>query len=388
MVKRLILLGASGNIGEQTLEVLKEKHTYDLVAFSVGKNTNKIKSILKDHKEVKAVYLINQEETYALQNQYPDIKFYHGKDGIVDMIHDIDCDLVLNALVGFVGLKPTLKVIDKGVNLALANKESLVVGGELVNKALKKSNTKIIPVDSEHSAIYKCFKKCKRKDVEEILVTASGGAFRNKNREELKYVTKEEALNHPTWKMGKRVTIDSASMLNKGFELIEAYYLFDFPMKKINILMHDESYIHSVLRLKNGNYIGEVNAPSMKNPIRYALNQDEKELNDVKEVRQLPDFGNFHFRSFNELRYPMVGLALKAFKKGGTLPCVLNAVDEEAVNLFLDGKISFLEIEKIVELALDTFKSFSHPTYSMLENVDREAREWAKTAVKLLEENL
>ena len=304
---------------------------------------------------------------------------YYEHNGIVTAkngqikINYVEADIVLNALVGFIGLAPSLETIKNNIDLALANKESLVVGGELIKKALRHSKSNIYPVDSEHSAIYKCFKACKRSDVKEILITASGGAFRNLKRSELKNVTARQALKHPTWKMGKRVTIDSATMLNKGFEIIEAYYLFDYALNKIKVLMHDESYVHSILKLKDGSYLGEVSKPSMVNPISYSL-KDKKDAINVKHVKSLDKFGNFHFHEFNKNRYPMVTYALCAIKEKGIMPCVLNASDEVAVSLFLKGKISFLDIEKIVGKSLKTYKNQSPVTYDLLARVDQKVR--------------
>ncbi|MCQ2796633.1 MAG: 1-deoxy-D-xylulose-5-phosphate reductoisomerase [Bacilli bacterium] len=377
-MKKLILLGASGNIGEQTLSILK-KEKITLVGFSVGEKTNKIKNVVKANPSVKAICVKHYDD--KIFNQYPKIKFFVGDKGLLQLINYVEADIVLNALVGFVGLAPTLEAIKNNIDVALANKESLVVGGELIKKALRHSKSTIYPVDSEHSAIYKCLKETRKRKVKEVLITASGGAFRNLKRDELNNVTAKEALKHPTWKMGPRVTIDSATMLNKGFEIIEAHYLFNFPINKIKVLMHDESYVHSILHLKDGSYIGEVNAPSMINPIRYALTNQEHV--DVKKVQSLKEFGKFHFSKFNAERYPMVTYALKAAKMKGTMPCVINAVDEVAVDLFLKNMISFLDIERIVALSLKVFKNHKHPNLKTLIQVDKEAREWAKTAALL-----
>ncbi|MCQ2792451.1 MAG: 1-deoxy-D-xylulose-5-phosphate reductoisomerase [Bacilli bacterium] len=379
-MRKLILLGASGNIGEQTLTILKKNRELSLVAFSVGEQTNKIKTILKAHPSVEAICVKHHND--KLFKQFPKIKFYVGNSGLVKLIKETKADIVLNALVGFVGLAPTLAAIKNDMDVALANKESLVVGGELIHKALRHAKSKIYPVDSEHSAIYKCFQKCKKRNVKEIFITASGGAFRHLTRDELKKVTPSQALKHPTWKMGDKVTIDSASMLNKGFEIIEAYYLFNFPLHKIKVLMHDESYVHSILHLKDGSYLGEVNPPSMLNPIAYALS-DHKKIENIKHVKSLKEFGSYHFHEFDKKRYPMVSYAIKALLMKGTMPCVLNAVDEVAVDLFLKKMISFLDIERIVALALDTFKNYKHPNLKTLIQVDHEARQWAKSAALL-----
>jgi len=380
-MKKLMILGISGNIGEQTLEVLNENKKYHLVAFSLGNRIDVIPSILNKHKHVSSICVKNEEDYIKLKEQYPNIKFYFGDEGLLNLIKDNDVDLVLNALVGFVGLIPTLEIIKKNENVALANKETLVVGGELILKALKHSKSKIIPVDSEHSAIYKCLKATKKRDVAEILITASGGAFRDLSRRQLARVSVEKALQHPTWKMGKKVTIDSASMLNKGFEIIEAYYLFRFPLKKIKVLMHKESNVHSILHLKDGSYLGEVNAPSMKNPIAYSL-KGVRGPEDVKHVNSLSEFGNFTFSEFDEKRYPMVKYAIKAIRKKGIMPCVLNAVDEIAVQAFIDHKISFLDIEKIIKLSLKTFANIKHPSLEEIIKINKEAREWANAIIE------
>lgn len=380
-MKNLMILGISGNIGEQALEVLSTNKTYNLVSFSLGNRIDVIPSILVNHKEVKDICVKNKEDYLKLKEEYPTINFYYGDEGLLELIRNSNVDLVLNALVGFVGLKPTLEAIKKNINIALANKETLVVGGELILKALKTSKSKIIPVDSEHSAIYKCLKATKKKNVAEVLITASGGAFRDLSRRQLNYVTVEEALHHPTWKMGKKVTIDSASMLNKGFEIIEAYYLFRIPLKKIKVLMHKESNVHSILHLKDGTYLGEVNLPSMKNPIAYAL-KGKRGPEDVKHVNNLSEFGNFTFSEFDSKRYPMVKYAIKAIRKKGIMPCVLNAADEIAVEAFINKKIKFLDIEKIIKLSLKSFNNIKHPSLEEIINIDKEVRDWA---IKVIE---
>lgn len=382
MVHRIIVFGISGNIGEQALAVLREDSFYQLVGFSVGDNIKVIPTILKAHRSVTSICVKNESDLKALKNKYPKIKFYCGNHGLIKLLEDTPAEMLLNALVGFVGLAPTLKAISLNLKIALANKESLVVGGELVKRALRHSKSKIYPIDSEHSAIYKCLKACKKRNVREVLITASGGAFRDLTREELKNVTAKQALKHPTWKMGKKVTIDSATMLNKGFEIIEAYYLFSFSLKDIKVIMHDESHVHSILKLKDGTYLAEVNKPNMINPIRYAL-KNKHLPEDVKSARTLKEFGPYHFRTFDSKRYPMVKYALIAIKKKGIMPCVLNAVDEVAVNLFLNNHIAFLDIERLVDLSLKTFKNIRHPSLKTLIKIDHEAREWAKTAAYL-----
>ena len=265
---RITLLGASGSIGQQTLNVMeKNPQDFTLVAFSVGHRHECIERVLKKHPSVKAVYLFSKRKASFLKKKYPHITFV--TENLIDVLTLVDTDMVVNALVGFAGLLPSIKTLEMNKKLALANKESLVVGGTLINELLSQGHGSLYPIDSEHSALWKCLLRKKQKPGK-LIITASGGAFRKLSIDELKDVKAIDALKHPTWKMGNKITIDCATMMNKAFEVVEAYYLFNYPLDKVEIKLHDESMLHSAVKYKNGKYLGEVNKPDMRNPIKFA----------------------------------------------------------------------------------------------------------------------
>lgn len=383
----IVLLGASGSIGSQTLDVMKKNpNDFSLAAFSVGHRTRCISSILKIHKNVTHVALISKKKAKYYQAKYPDIKFIALEDeskNIVKIIDETDAEMVVNALVGFSGLYPSYYALKKDKILALANKESLVVGGELLNRLLREGKGKLYPIDSEHSALWKCL-KVKNKNVEKLVLTASGGSFRNLKREELKNVTPSDALKHPTWKMGAKITIDSATMINKCFEIIEAHYLFNYKLDKIDVVLHDESYLHSYVVYSDMEKRGEINKPDMRNPIKFALYRGNISF-ETTTFKDLKDFKKLHFHPFDESRYPNVKpLADLVINKKGLYGAALNASNEETVYAFLNNEISFLDIEEIIKEVLKKVKK----TTSKLEiedyiNADKYYRQMAK---KLIEE--
>lgn len=376
-MRKVILLGASGNIGEQALDILMDKNRYEVVGISVGTRIEKIEGILNNFPGISAICVKNEGDFETIKNRYPSKHIYHGDDGLIALLEETSCDMVINALVGFSGLRPSIKALELNRILALANKESLVVGGHLVNELLAKGKGKLYPIDSEHVAFAKCLSKVNREDVDSFLITASGGAFRNKTREELINVTVEDALAHPTWNMGKKITIDCATMFNKGFEIIEAKVLFDCPLYKISPIIHRESYVHSLLKMKDGTYIADVGKPDMHGPIEYALKEADLPF-EVVRASTLEDLGDFHFATFDKDRYPAVSICLKAYQMGGTALAVLNAADEEAVALFLNKKIPFVNIEKIVDEALDYFP-IKEGTLENLILFDNMARDFVRT---------
>ena len=373
-MKSILLLGASGSIGTQTIDVIiNNPSKYNLVGFSVGKRIEYIDTILTKFENIKHICVQLENDYLNLKEKYQDINFYYGDDGLINLIKNVEFDMCVNALVGFSGFRPTIEVINKNKDLALANKESLVVGGELINKLLKNSKTKIYPIDSEHSGLYKCLMRTNHNDINKLFITASGGSFRHLNREQLKDVTLEDALKHPTWSMGAKITIDSATMMNKGFELIEAYHLFNYPLSKIDVVMHDESFVHSGIFKKDNSIIIDFSKPDMRNPIFEAMN----EYQIIKEPITISNFDElegYHFHQYDKNRYPMVELAKWALEQGGTYPCVLNASNEIAVNLFLKNKITFLDIENIVKLSLHNHKGIINPTYEDYVQVDKQTR--------------
>lgn len=378
---KILLLGASGSIGEQTLDILKydPKH-FVLEGFSVGKRVYKIDSILTDFPTVKHIVVQNEEDYLSLKDKYPHINFYYGDQGLIDIIDNCKCDMMVNALVGFVGLVPTVHALKNNIDVALSNKEAIVVGGEILKQILKTSKAKIYPIDSEHVAIDKCLKGNKS-DLKRIILTASGGSFRHLTREQLKDVTVEEALKHPSWSMGNKITIDSATMMNKGFEMIEAYYLFDVPMHKIDIVLHDESKVHSLIECKDGSFVADIGPSDMRIPIAYALYKKKRKAKPSSTLA-LKDFMTFHFHEFDEKRFPCVTFAKKALKHKGTMPAVLNAANEEAVYAFLNKEISFLEIEKIIETCMNSHRVIDNPTLEDLVYVDKITRQEVRRLIK------
>ena len=372
-MERLVLLGASGSIGTQTLSILKNaKSDFELVGFSVGKRTRSISYLIKQYPSIKGICMMDKAKAHTYQKRYPSIKFFYGDQGLLDLIDHCDPTMVENALVGFVGLVPTIYSLKKNLKVALANKEALVVGGELVNDLLAKGHGKLYPIDSEHSALWKCL-KVDSENVDKMIITASGGAFRRLSRDELVNVTAKDALAHPTWKMGAKITIDCATMVNKSFEIIEAHYLFNYPSDKIMVLLHEESHIHSMLRYNDGTYRAEISKPDMRNPIRFALY-----LGDIPFKTYTSDdyhkFGDYHFHDFDIKRYPIVRYASKVINEKGTYGAVFNASNEEAVYEFLKGNIPFLAIENIISKLMDKHVNKIHPTLNELIKVDRETR--------------
>lgn len=374
------LLGASGSIGQQTIDVmLKNPNDFDLFAFSVGKRTRYIKGILRRFPHVKAVCVQDKKSYNYYQKQYTGIAFYYGDEGLNQLIETSNAQMVVNALVGFVGLKPSITALENNKILCLANKESLVVGGEIINNLLKEGKGKLYPIDSEHVAIAKCL-AVDNTNVDKIIITASGGPFRNLRRDQLENITPEQALAHPNWKMGKKITIDSATMVNKTFEVIEAYYLFGYDFKNIEIKINYNSYVHSIVRYNNGTYRADVGKPDMRVPIKYALYQGLTNYQTVT-VDNLDKIKNTSFGEFDINRFPIVNVANKVMKEKGTLGAIFNASNEEAVKAFLNHQIPFLGIERIINACLKKQKSIKNPTYDDLKKADISARLLAKQMI-------
>ena len=377
----ICLLGASGSIGQQTIDVIdKNPRDFTLVSFSVGYKTRQIGHILKKHPSVTHVYLIDNKKKNYFQKRYPNVSFLSQKDGLETIITASRNDMVVNALVGFAGLVPSIYALENDKLLALANKESLVVGGELINDLLKQGKGKLYPIDSEHSALWKCLKVNDR-NVKRLVLTASGGAFRKLSRDELINVTPEDALKHPTWMMGKKITIDCATMMNKTFELIEAYYLFGFKSDKLAVQLHDESYLHSFVEYNDGLLRGEINKPDMRNPIKFALYEGNIPF-ETKVFNSLDDLDGLHFHEFSLERYPVISFAKKVINRRGTLGAIINASNEVAVNAFLNHKIGFLDIERIVELATKKMPYIIHPSLETLIEVDKNTRDYVNKLIE------
>ena len=378
---KVCLLGASGSIGGQTIDVmLKNKEDFDLVGFSVGLRTAFVDKILKKYPDCKFVCIRRKEDKQELSKKYPNVTFFDGDDGLISLIKECGADMVVNALVGFVGLAPTIKTLELNKICCLANKESLVVGGEIINNLLKKGKGSLYPIDSEHVALAKCL-AVDNKKVDKIVITASGGAFRKLTRRQLTYVTPEDALKHPTWKMGKKITIDSATMVNKCFEVIEAHYLFGYSFKNIGIMLNYNSYVHSLVLYKNGEYRLDCGKPDMRVPIKYALYQGLTPYNTVV-TKDLSSIKNTEFGEFDIKRYPAIKFAKTVIRNKGTYGAVLNAANEVAVNAFLNDQIRFTMIEKIINMMMKMHQSIAHPTYEDIVKVDRNTRETVNYLIK------
>lgn len=344
----LVILGASGSIGTQTIDVIKNNEKkWTLKGFSVGNKTYYVDEILKEFKDVNSICLKNKKDYLNYKNKYPSIKFFYGDKGLIKLIKYNKNATILNALVGFVGLKPSIVSLKLNRTLLLANKESLVCGGNLINKILKRKG-KIYPIDSEHVAIAKCLYNENISDVNEIIITASGGPFFNLNREELKNVILKDALNHPTWKMGNKITIDSATMMNKTFELIEAYYLFGIDFDKIKAIVNRKSLVHGLVKFNDGRIKLNVGENLMKYPILYALDlgkPNDDKFNDI----ELNTYDRYEFFNLSKKRFPLLNYAEKVVKSSKNEGVILNAINEECVQAFLNSKINFIDIENIID---------------------------------------
>ena len=351
-MKDLIILGATGSIGSQTLDIVRKySNEYRVIAMSLGHSLLESKKII-DEFNPKIVCARTGEDANYFQNLYPNLKVCFGDEGLVEVAtYDKENKnaLLIVALVGSIGLLPTVEAIKVGRNIALANKETLVTAGEIVMDLANKNSVTIFPIDSEHSAIYQSLIGENKEDIKRLIITASGGSFRDLSRDELENVSVEDALKHPNWKMGAKITIDSSTMMNKGFEVIEAHHLFGIPYEKIDTILHKESIIHSMVEFNDSSVKAQMGNSDMHMPILYALSYPKRleYNNSLNLVGQNLTFADLDFE-----RFPCLKMAYEAAIKGNIFPTVLNASNDAAVKLFLDGKIKYLEIEKIIEEAL------------------------------------
>lgn len=382
MKKRLSILGSTGSIGTQSLDVA-DMQGYDVVALSAYSNVDLIEKQIRKYKPSVAA-LVDEKAARDLKAAVKDTdtKVLSGIEGVCECASFGEADTVINSVVGMAGLEPTLKAIESGKTIALANKETLVAGGKLVMKNAKEKGVSVLPVDSEHSAIFQSLQGCpEKKALKKIILTASGGPFFGKTRDELENVTIEEALNHPNWSMGAKITIDSATMMNKGLELIEAVWLFDVSPDDIDIVVHRESVIHSLIEYVDNSVIGQLGVPDMRIPIQYALTYPERIPSPVKEL-SLSDYMNLSFYKPDYDTFRCINLCRDAIRKGGLFPAIVNAANEEANYLFRHGKIRFLQIADLVEKALINIDGKSE--YNSLEDVleiDRETKAYIKSSV-------
>ncbi len=373
-MKELILLGASGSIGVQSLDVIRNyPNDFKLNAFSVGNNTQNVASLINEFKP-QAVYMLNAKKAEKFQQEFKDVTFF-SNDNLDKLINFTNADLLVNAIVGIAGLKPTWAAINKQMNIALANKETLVAGGDLIMNLAKSKNVTIYPIDSEHSAIWQCLLGSDKKAIKSITLTASGGSFRDLNRTQLTNVTKKDALNHPNWSMGSKITIDSATMMNKGLEIIEAHYLFDIDYDQINVILHKQSIVHSYVEFIDYSIIAQLGKADMRQPIQFALTYPKHLKLHGGSSLDLKKVASLTFEEVDLDRFPLVKLAYQVGRAKGNKPIVMNAANEVAVNLFLNDKISFIDIETIVIKTVAKYKLEKVLTINKVLQINKEVKE-------------
>ncbi len=383
-MKNVAIIGSTGSIGKQALEVIDKHKDKFRVKFLTARNNYEVLALQAKTFRPDYVVLTNEENYAKLKDLLTgfDIKVLAGEDAVLDLVCE-DYDILLTAVVGFSGMLPTVKAINCGKNIALANKETLVVAGQLIMPLAKKNNVKIIPVDSEHSAIFQSLAGEDYSTVEKIILTASGGPFRGKTLQELKNVTVKEALNHPNWSMGNKITIDSATMMNKGLEVIEAKWLFDLNPSQIDVVVHPQSIIHSLVRFIDGSLKAQLGLPDMRLPIQYALAYPERIYSDFERF----DFANYPSLTFEKPDldvFVSLKLAYYALEKGGNMPCILNAANEIAVEAFLREKISFLQIPQIIEKTMQQVDFQQDISFDTLKQTDLVSRKIASEIIEKL----
>ena len=375
MKRKIAILGSTGSIGTQALEVIEE-HPDMFEAYALTAHHQVDLLIRQARRFMPEVVVIANEQHYLeLKEALADlpVKVWAGADAIAQIVRMEPIDMVLTALVGYAGLRPTIAALEAGKAIALANKETLVVAGELITTLAKENNAPILPVDSEHSAIFQCLSGTWNNSVEKRWLTASGGPFRTKTPDELATVTKEQALRHPNWNMGAKVTIDSASMMNKGFEMIEARWLFDLPPEQIEIVVHPQSIVHSMVQFEDGAVLAQLGLPDMKLPIAYALSYPKR----LKTAAPRLDFRQYASLTFEEPdmeRFRNLAYAFEAIRKGGNMPCILNAANEIAVSAFLEDRAGFLQMSDVIARTMEKAIFVARPTYDDYVQTDAEAR--------------
>ncbi len=380
--KKIAVLGSTGSIGTQALEVISENPSlFEAYALTAGNNVD---LLIQQARKFKPEFVVIGNDLLYLTlkealNDLP-IKVYVGMDAIAQVAEMDSVDIVLTAMVGYAGLKPTLAALKAGKKIALANKETMVVAGELVNKLAIDNNASIIPVDSEHSAIFQCLSGEFENPIEKILLTASGGPFRTWSLAELSKATSSQALKHPNWTMGAKITIDSATLMNKGFEVIEAKWLFDVPASKIEVVVHPQSIIHSMVQFEDGSIKAQLGLPDMKLPIQYAFSYPNRIKNNYPRL-SFEQYSNFTFEKPDTDRFRNLGLAFESMEKGGNMPCILNAANEVVVDAFLNEKVGFLQMSDLIVNAMQRVNFISQPSYEDLVQTDLLTREFVSSII-------
>lgn len=381
MEKTISILGSTGSIGTQCLDIAR-KHGFGVAALSANNNTELLISQAKEFKpRVVTVFDKSKADLVSDSLKNTGIKVLSGMDGLCEIAVMDGVDILVNSLVGMVGLTPTLSAIEKGRDIALANKETLVTGGKLVTESAAKKGVKLFPIDSEHSAIFQCLQGNEKNKIKKIILTASGGPFYGKKKSELRDVTVEEALNHPNWSMGSKITIDSATLMNKGLEFIEAMWLFDLRPDQIEIVVHRESVIHSAVEYEDNSVIAQMGVPDMKIPIQYSLLYPLRIECPAKSL-SLTDYGTLHFAKPDLETFDCLDACIKAISMGGIMPALVNGANEAAVELFLKRKIGFLQIGELVKSTLSEFENKSVGSLNDVLEADKAARKFVKNKIQ------
>ena len=380
-MKKITVLGSTGSIGTQTLEVIRQyRDRFEVTALSCGHNVSLLRKQIKEFAPA-LVCVANEKDANILASEYPDTEFVFGEEGLITAASKTDAEMVVGALMGMMGIRPTLAAIEAGKDIAFANKETLVAAGSIIMDAVRQKGVSFLPVDSEHSAIFQALQGAAGNPVRKIILTASGGPFRGFSAEQLTKVTKAQALKHPNWNMGAKITIDSATMMNKGLEVIEASWLFSMDPSRIEVVVHPQSAVHSAVEFEDGSIIAQMGAPDMKLPIAYALSYPER-LADVGKKLDLFELGTMSFQKPDHKAFRCLALAYRAIKAGKSYPIVLNAANEEAVAAFLADRISFSQIADTVEFALDRHIVTEITSVDDILEVEKESRSAVRSMIE------
>lgn len=372
------ILGSTGSIGTQALEIIRSNPGFKVKALSCNSNIEILEKQIEEFKP-EAVAVFDEKKADLLKTGVP---VYKGLAGLVKIATMQDADLILNSLVGSIGVLPTVKAAQHFKNIALANKETLVAAGSVVMDIVKKNGIKLMPIDSEHSAIFQCLNGENLSEANKITITCSGGAFKNKTKEELENVKAADALKHPTWNMGAKITIDCATLMNKGFEVIEAHWLYNMPYEKIDVVLHPQSIVHSLVEFQDRSVIAQLGMPSMKIPIQYALSYPKRLKNEGLPRLNLTEIKSLEFKEPDVERFPCLKYAYKAGMAGGTLPTVMNAANEVAVKFFLQDKIKFLDIPRIIKEEIDAHNTIKNPELDEILSIDSQIKEKLEKKLK------
>ncbi|MDD6733937.1 MAG: 1-deoxy-D-xylulose-5-phosphate reductoisomerase [Lachnospiraceae bacterium] len=377
--KRIIILGSTGSIGTQTLEIVREYPELEVVGLAAGSSVEQMeKQIREFHPKFAVMWTEKAANDLALLVKDLDVKIMCGMDGLLEMTSDPDYDCLVTAIVGMIGIRPTIAAIENGKDIALANKETLVTAGHIIMNLAKEKGVSILPVDSEHSAIFQSLQGQNKSRLEKIILTASGGPFRGKTKDELKDMKAEDALKHPNWSMGKKITIDSATLVNKGLEVMEAKWLFDVNLDQIEVVVHPQSILHSAVQYVDGGIIGQMGVPDMKLPIQYALFYPDRYPMNTKRV-DLFALQSLTFERPDTETFSGLKLAYRALENGGSMPTVYNAANELSVAKFLQGDIRFLQIAEIIEASMKQHKVVENPSVDEILNAEAETYDYINT---------